>query len=147
MSYTPANPRFFPRCANCKLNRAEHCPCNVPEDRAKGKWIIGMCSDWTPKYPRVWKLLTWVDVQEEKLRFRIINQLDKLDRWCWADLVMWAERYRPFSEVGRVRQCMPNGYPYCGKCEKFLPPEGQCKNLKNPEWSREKGMWIEKEVD
>lgn len=139
----PVNPRIFPRCENCKQNE---------DSCTRASWSMDAvafrcCSAWTPKHPVLFNALAWLDLQEENLRFRIINLLDKLDRWCWADLVMWAERYRPFSEVGRVRSCMPENYPYCGKCEKFLPPEGRCKNLKNPEWCPEKRMWVEKDPE
>jgi hypothetical protein len=83
-------------------------------------------------FPLFSKLLSWLRTLEENIRFRIIYQLDKLDKWCWADLVMWALRYRPFDEVGPVRQCLRHDGPYCGKCEKFIPPEGRSENLNHP---------------
>jgi hypothetical protein len=33
--------------------------------------------------------------------------------------------------------------PYCGKCEKFLPPEGRHENMIKPVWDSEKCMWVE----
>lgn len=144
MDYVPTNPRIFPRCKNCK-RRVDNC--------TRASWSIDAgafrcCSAWEPKSPFLFNALSWLDLQEERWRFWIIGQLDKLDRWCWADLVLWAQRDKPFSEVGRIGGCLDSGnYPYCGKCEKFLPPEGRCENLKNPEWSQEKGMWVEKNLE
>lgn len=79
------------------------------------------------------------------IRYRIIKQLDKLDRWCWADLVTWAQGYDSFSfkDIRPIRTCLWHDGPYCGKCEKFLPPEGRHENVKNPIWDSEKCMWVE----
>ncbi len=84
----------------------------------------------------------------ENVKFRLIYKLDKLDKWCWADLVMWAMGYIKFKELHHTRECLRrNEYPYCGKCEKFLPPGGRLEDVLNPIWSCEKVRWVEKEVD
>ncbi|WP_048102804.1 hypothetical protein [Methanosarcina barkeri] len=114
----PTNPYIFPKCGNCKHLSdiySEHCP------NPWKPFVTGPCNRWIPAHPIIYTVLSALDSLEQYLRFKIIYQLDKLDRYCWADLVMWAERYYYFSEVNKIGQCIGLGQePYCGKCDKFL---------------------------
>jgi hypothetical protein len=56
----------------------------------------------------------------KKLRWFIAAQLDRSLRWCWADLVMWANyRENPLREARSQSMCFSDaarcGVCYCGK--------------------------------
>jgi len=61
---------------------------------------------------------------KQKIKFQIIEYIDKLDKYCWSDLVGWALG-GPWANVGLVGQCAEaKEYNYCGKCDSDPPEEG-----------------------
>ena len=62
----------------------------------------------------------------KRLRWKIIEWLDRNVSICWADLVMWANDpdspFREIPEPGCARRCFRmGGDAYCGKCVQIRP--------------------------
>ncbi|HDZ61142.1 MAG TPA: hypothetical protein ENH46_05540 [Candidatus Pacearchaeota archaeon] len=66
----------------------------------------------------------------KKIKYKIIEFLDKKPEYCWANLVMWAEGYRSFWSLFfknhsendyQIQECRKSNegtpYAYCNKCE------------------------------
>ena len=58
-----------------------------------------------------------------KTRWRFTYALDRLNRWCWADLVTWCLRWHGRDGVNRATRCIEESTTgrvrscYCGKYE------------------------------
>lgn len=55
----------------------------------------------------------------KRIKYFIVNLLDRSPNVCWADLVLWAEGRQSFLMALREFRnltCEREGIAYCGKC-------------------------------